>query len=261
MEKIKLKQQRTPTNFLSLWDEDIKKFLNDNSIPEQLAKLFISELMLYQKNKEEYNLKYDNDIIYLEEKKEDLNNGIYYLDRIYFSENKDLKYLDYRENATKAYVVRAFVEHKNKGIYIASDNGVGKTSLLIALSNYHYQTNHEKTLFVFWPDFIEKTKRFTDNNVSYINKVKYSKRLIIDDLGQESLTPWSRDDILHPILSYRLEKKLPTYITSNYLQEELEGLYTFKSIESRKTKSIIEKLSVLSEEYILSGKNFRRKNG
>ncbi len=241
----------------NITNEYVYEFLEKNDISLKKAMDYFSEFKLYQANPEKYNLIYNYDNVILQTKNNIKNEGIYYLDQEYFFNEKTLDEIDYKTNKTKADVVEVFLKNPQNGLYLTSDNGIGKTTLLTALANVYYKQSKKKTLFVFWPDFIEKTKRFSDDNVYFINKVKYAQRLIIDDLGQESITQWARDDVLHPIITFRLEKKLPTFISSNYKIEELEKIYTFRTVESKKTKSIVQKISALANQHVLVGKNHR----
>lgn len=45
---------------------------------------------------------------------------------------------------------------------------------------------------------------------------------MLDDLGAETMTAWTRDEILGTIFHYRMAEQLPTFITSNFNYEELE---------------------------------------
>lgn len=239
-------------------NEEIYKFLLENKLTYTEAINYFSDFKLYEKEPQKYFLKYEYDNVILQVQTAKLNEGLSYLDEPYFIEDKNLEMIDYQQNATKTEIVHQFLKENNQGLYLYSDNGRGKTTLIVALANYKYQLDGKKTLFVFWPDFIEKTKRFDKDNVYFINKVKYASRLIIDDLGQESITQWARDDILNPIINYRLEKKLPTFITSNYTPKELEKIYTFRTVESKKTKSIVQKIMALTTEFLIIGNDLRK---
>ena len=52
--------------------------------------------------------------------------------------------------------------------------------------------------------------------------------LLLDEIGEENVTAWSRDEILLTILSYRLLNHLPTFFTSLYDYHELKKIYTLK---------------------------------
>ncbi len=250
-------------NFKSIIkNKDVYLFLKENNITIKEGIKYFVEFKMFESNPDKYVLKYEYGNIVLENKTKVINKGLYFLDVDYFKEDKSLDKIDYKENKTKGLLVAEFLKNPNKGLYLVSNNGVGKTTLVTSLANIYFEKYNVRTLFVFWPDFIEKTKRFDYNhqNVDYINKVKNAKRLIIDDLGQESITQWARDDILHSIISFRLEKQLPTFITSNYLISDLENIYTFRKSESKKTKSIISKIQMLSKEFILSGEDLRKRS-
>lgn len=242
----------------TITNSEIYQFLNEHHLSFEFAMKYYAEFKVYQEDPENHLLIYMYDEVILQQKVSKTNAGIVYLDQPYFHEEKKVTEIDYHKNPDKARVIKEFLENPKQGLYLYANNGIGKTTLLLALANSFYQTNHKTTLFVFWPDFIERSKRFKDKNYTYINKVKYAPRLIIDDLGQESITSWSRDDILHSIIAYRLEKKLPTFFSSNYTIDELEGIYTLKNLESKKTRSIIQKIRALAKIKFLGGENLRK---
>lgn len=234
----------------------IKKFLITHKINQAQALDYISEFKLYLANPNQYELSYDGNVI-LEQKKKKINPGLRYLEESYFLQPIMIEDIDYQKNPSKNHIIGKVLK-LNGGYYLTGNNGVGKTFFALSLANHHFLNENETTLFVFWPDFIEKTKRFDKNNIHFINKVKYAKRLIIDDLAQESITAWSRDDILNAIIAYRLEKKLFTIITSNYDQQELLKVYTLKAIDAKKAKSIVNKIAALAPQFVIEGKNLRK---
>ena len=62
-------------------------------------------------------------------------------------------------------------------------------------------------------------------NQTLDEKIDYVKRaqvLILDDFGAESISAWTRDDVLGTILQQRMAEVLPTFFTSNYSYAELE---------------------------------------
>jgi DNA replication protein DnaC len=241
-------------NFSFLNNQLIINFMEEYQLTKADVLPFVAEIKMYLEKPDGYRLTWDGMVV-LESYVVDINPSLLYLEEPFFSEKITINEVDYNKNPVK----KQFLTQYNPMLsyYLTGNNGIGKTFLAVALAGLHFDETKEKTLFVFWPDFIEKTKRFGDNNIHYINKVKYAKRLIIDDLGQESITSWSRDDILNSIIAFRLEKKLYTIITSNYYQKELTGIYTLREIESKKAKSIANKISGLTVEYPLSGKDLR----
>ena len=47
------------------------------------------------------------------------------------------------------------------------------------------------------------------------NYLKSVDVLLLDDLGSENMTNWLRDDVLGPVLNYRLMAEKPVFISSN----------------------------------------------
>ena len=46
--------------------------------------------------------------------------------------------------------------------------------------------------------------------------------LMLDDLGSENMTSWLRDEILGPVINYRLMENKPVFISSNIKPGDLE---------------------------------------
>ena len=90
--------------------------------------------------------------------------------------------------------------------------------------------------------------------------LKKSDVLLIDDIGAESVTSWSRDEILGTILQYRMDSGLPTFFTSNLTIEELETHLsnTKGSVDIVKAKRIIERIKHLTEDLELVSDNRRK---
>jgi hypothetical protein len=241
-------------NFSFFNNQLIINFMEEYQLTKADVLPFIAEIKMYLEMPNAYRLTWDGMVV-LESYVVDINPALLYLEEPFFSDKIDINDVDYVKNPVKKQFLTQY--NPKTSYYLTGNNGIGKTFLAVALAGLHFNETKEKTLFVFWPDFIEKTKRFGDSNIHYINKVKYSKRLIIDDLGQESITSWSRDDILNSIIAFRLEKKLYTIITSNYYQKELTGIYTLREIESKKAKSIANKITGLTVEYPLTGNDLR----
>ncbi len=233
----------------------IQKFMQENEITEKDLIAYIGEVKLFLNDMDHYKIIWDGGVE-LTTRRNETNPGLIYLEEEYFSKSVSMDDVDYQSNPLKARAIQQMLK-MDKGYFMQGKNGIGKTFLSVAYANHYYQKNGDKTLFVFWPDFIEKSKRFNENNGHYINKVKYAKRLIIDDLGQESISQWSRDDILNSIIAFRLEKGLFTAVTSNYSKKELLGLYTLKATESKKATAIINKLTALAPDITVDGKDLR----
>lgn len=151
-----------------------------------------------------------------------------------------------------------------KGLFLHGNFGCGKTYLVAALFNELAKDN-VKSVIVYWPEYLRSLKSsFGMSNDEFKNKyneLKYAKLLLIDDLGAEGVTSWSRDEVLGTILQYRMQEELPTFITSNLNLKELEdhlSVTTSKSLEKVKAKRIIERIKQLTIDTEMLGENKRK---
>ncbi|MDO4466187.1 MAG: ATP-binding protein [Bacillota bacterium] len=150
---------------------------------------------------------------------------------------------------------------EEKGIYLCGIPGVGKSYLMMCVSNY-YAKKGKRVSFVKVPQLISDLKS-NFNEYDYqrdiLNDLYYSEVLILDDLGSESISKWARDTILFPILDFRMERKLKTYFTSNLDIKQLEEKYAYCDgmKDNVSAKRIIERINTLSNCLELKG-NSRR---
>lgn len=153
-----------------------------------------------------------------------------------------------------------YINKKNpKGLYLYGNFGCGKTYLISAIFNELAKQNIDSAI-VFWPEYLRMLKSLFNDNLEFkknYDRVKNTKLLLIDDLGAENNTAWSRDEILCPILQYRMENNLPTFITSNYNLEALENHLSFNGSETIKAKRIIERIKQLTTYKEMISKNLR----
>lgn len=145
-----------------------------------------------------------------------------------------------------------------KGIYLYGNFGVGKSYLIAALFNELAKKN-VKSVIVHVPELLRTIKESFDTNYSdMFDLVKNVPLLLLDDIGAEYLTPWSRDEVLEPILQYRMDQSLPTFFTSNYNLKELEKHFVLGD-DRMKAKRIMERIIQISEPVELVSKNMRNK--
>ena len=145
----------------------------------------------------------------------------------------------------------------DKGLYLHGNFGSGKTYLIAATLNELSKKGY-KTSIIFWPEFIRDM--FSDEFKESLNYVKNVDLLLIDDLGAENLTAYNRDEILCPILQYRMDNKLTTFITSNLDMKELANhLSTSKNgVEEIKEGRIVSRIEQLTIDMALISKNLRK---
>ncbi len=138
-----------------------------------------------------------------------------------------------------------------KGLYLTGPYQSGKTFCLAALAN-ELASRGVKSLIAYYPDLVREVKsRINDNTVeSLISKLKQTPILMFDDIGGESPSVWVRDEVLGPILQYRLLDGKPTFFSSNLPQTELTKLFVTNSQTAEKIKAarLYERIKSLSIE-------------
>lgn len=115
----------------------------------------------------------------------------------------------------------------NKGLYVCGNFQIGKTYFLAATASLLAQNDIDSVL-IYFPDLVRYLKSSIGRPEfeEKINLLKNVDVLMLDDLGAEMSTPWVRDEILCPILNYRLQTKKPIFISSNLKPNELNDHYT-----------------------------------
>lgn len=150
-------------------------------------------------------------------------------------------------------------EKKCKGLFLTGSFGSGKTYLISAFFNELSKKGIHSTI-IYYPEFLRGLKSsFKDDYEERFSAVKKSPILLIDDIGAENCSGWSRDEILAPILQYRMDEGLPTFFTSNFNLEELEEHLsnTSSGMSKVKARRIIERIKQLSVSMELITKNRR----
>ena len=148
-----------------------------------------------------------------------------------------------------------------KGLYLYGQFGVGKSFVLGALAN-ELATLKIKSVVVFVPEFLREMKNAIGDNTlqEKIDYVKKAQVLMLDDLGAETMSAWTRDEILGTIFHYRMAEQLPTFITSNFNYDELEHHLAQSQkgdLEVVKAARIMERIKAITEPVLRSGKNRR----
>ncbi|MDL2211736.1 ATP-binding protein [Erysipelotrichaceae bacterium OttesenSCG-928-M19] len=155
----------------------------------------------------------------------------------------------------------------NKGFYLFGPAGVGKTFIIDALLN-EYLSKEIKCAYLLLNDFgtqmnfLYYSMELEDKEMFYrlIKRLKNVPVLIIDDIGSEKNSAFLRDEVLFPILDYRMKNKKTTHFTSNYPLTTLEEHYSntsAKLLEPVNGRRIIERIKVLSEPFELDDKSLR----
>lgn len=195
-----------------------------------------------------------------------------YLQNIsYYNLSKELQQASfqklYKDDASRVPILKYMTEfmksyenHEDtKGLYLTGSFGTGKTYLISALFN-DMAKKGVKCAIVYYPEFLRDLKASFQTN--YQEKFDYIKKcalLLLDDIGAENVSSFNRDEVLGPILQYRMEEGLPTFFTSNLTLEELEENLSLTTSGSDKVKArrIIERIKQLTKQMELVSKNRR----
>ncbi|RVU70564.1 MULTISPECIES: primosomal protein DnaI [Lactobacillus] len=177
-----------------------------------------------------------------------------------------LSEIDINDNRSEAFgLIEKFLKEypKNphqKGIYLSGGFGVGKTYMLAGLAN-QVAALGKTVVFLHVPTFIAGlTSHFHDNSLQdEIRKVSTCDVLILDDIGAESLSQWSRDDVLGVILQARMDNVLPTFFSSNMDMKDLQKHFeeTRNAIDPVKAARLMQRVKFLAKEVIVSGPDRR----
>ena len=188
-----------------------------------------------------------------------------------FEINQDIKNASfkdvYKDDKSRLPIIKyfkEFIDHYNneekpKGLYLHGSFGSGKTYLIASLFN-EMAKKGVKSILIYYPDFLRKLKASfnTDYNERF-DEIEKIPLLLLDDIGAENCSNWSRDEVLGPILQYRMENHLPTFFTSNLTLDELEKALsiTTSGVDKVKARRIVERIKQLTENQELVSKNRR----
>ena len=173
----------------------------------------------------------------------------------------------YTDDKARTSIIKYFKEFidsykkgaPTKGIYLNGSFGSGKTYLIGALFN-EMAKKDIKSISIYYPEFLRNLKSSFQTN--YNEKFEHIKKvplLLLDDIGAENCSNWSRDEVLGPLLQYRMENHLPTFFTSNLTLTELEKNLSITSsgVDKVKARRIIERIKQLTVNLELISKNRR----
>lgn len=216
-----------------------------------------------KQNKNTINFSYDM-CKYL--KKEEYRENVQVFDVAKDIKNASIKNI-YTNDKNRIEIIKAIKNFINeykkgnnpKGIYLHGSFGSGKTYLISALFN-ELAKSGTTSVIIHTPELLRSLKdSFSTDYTEKFYLLKHTPLLLLDDIGAEYLTAWGRDEVIEPILQYRMDEGLPTFFTSNFTILELEKHFTTasNSIDKVKARRIIERIKQLSVEVELISKNLR----
>ena len=197
-----------------------------------------------KKNKFLDNIKYFNTPDYVK----DAN-----LDSIYKTDKKRFEVINYLMDFLEDYEQKKEI----KGLYLHGNFGCGKTYLIAAIFNELARIGYKSSI-VFWPEFLRQA--FYDDFNDKFDYVKKVPLLLIDDIGAEGLTAWNRDEILCPLLQYRMDNNLTTFFFFflNLKELEMHLSNSKNSVDEVKAKRIISRIEQLTNDMEMISKNLRK---
>ena len=150
-----------------------------------------------------------------------------------------------------------------RGLYIHGPFGIGKSFILGALAN-ELAKRRVRTVAVYVPEFLREMKQSIQDQTlnEKIEFVKRAQVLMLDDFGAETMSAWTRDEVLGTVLQFRMAEKLPTFFTSNLSYKELEHHLTYSQRGEKevvKAARLMERIRTVSTPIELFGKNRREK--
>lgn len=189
---------------------------------------------------------------------------LYDIDKIDLSRESDSYVTVYK-------VVKAWLNGlPDKGIYFYGGLGVGKSYLAACMTNYLAKRGH-KVAFVNVPKFFSKARNSVGVKDEYnrkedfvndsLNKLKRAQFVVLDDIGAENVTNWVRDDILLPLLDYRMENGKSTIFTSNSDFRDLRERLMYNQYGNKdetKADRIMERIRTLATEVRVDGTSRRK---
>jgi primosomal protein DnaI len=149
-----------------------------------------------------------------------------------------------------------------RGLYFNGAFGVGKSAIFGAIAQ-ELAGRGVDVLMVYLPDFLGEVKDAikTGEVESKLDALRSVDVLMIDDIGAEPLSIWTRDEVLGPILQRRMER-LPTLYTSNLtmyeLQKHLSQVKDERVPNPTKGARLIERIEPFVTVVKVGGKNRRR---
>ena len=157
--------------------------------------------------------------------------------------------------------LNSYQENPNQqGLYLYGSYGCGKSYIMGNLAVELTKLGVD-VAFVYYPDFVRMVKSMitTGGINNLVDELKKVPVLFLDDFGGESNSNFIRDEVLLPILQYRMVNKKPLFVTSNLSDKEIIAhlAESTKDVDGVKALRVFERLRSLMIFKELKDKNYR----
>ena len=120
-----------------------------------------------------------------------------------------------------AYAEQDGFDKERNSLMIIGAYGTGKTHLAAAIANRLIDKG-TPVLFDTFTNHLNKLKaEFDTGERKYLRQMKEIPMLILDDVGKEKQTDWTRS-VMFDVINFRYEHMTPIVITSNLSTKQLE---------------------------------------
>ncbi len=174
---------------------------------------------------------------------------------------KNIQLVGENEEYVKTYMQVDHSIDSDKGVYLYGHTGVGKTYLMEALAN-EYAKKNQRVCFCRVPLLTQNFyKAISDQEElnTLLKRLYRADVLFLDDIGAGSITAFTRDSLLFPVLDERLTKNKKTYFTSNFSMEDLARRYSGlqEAGDSAQVDRLMDRIRALSQVVFLKGESRR----
>lgn len=141
--------------------------------------------------------------------------------------NKDFENFEVGQNKRVLERIYEYIRNKEYerglGLVLVGSCGVGKTHLAVAILKEIAKNSNKSVMFLFVPDFLDEIRKSYEK-LEDDDCLRYAKDtffIVLDDLGTEKITEWSKEKVLQ-IINYRVNNLLPFLITTNFSGDALK---------------------------------------
>lgn len=162
-------------------------------------------------------------------------------------------------------IIKRLLEFKtnpsSNSVYLFGPSGNGKSHILKVFSGFLAKQSATKSIaFIDCNDELSYMQKLYSTDESYFEyyfeTFKDVQYLFLDDLGKEFKSKIILENILLPLIKYRNEKNLVTFISSNYGIIELSSVYGYGQDMKSLAYSLSNELKSKFDEYYLGGLKF-----